>query len=611
MKKIRQLVNAPVWFLICALTALGLSSICAAYGQSIDFGGPKYLAAQNTIGPAGDEIKQLQQQLGAQDDDPGPQNGRIDNLTRQALDSYCREQLPQIKKDGPDKDLSQQQAQSEMLDSYLITPDDAKTLAGNPETKSVAKALTPLVGAEFATAALFDNAVDQMLKTDEEKAAYNDAVKNELQKVARKTHSLEGAAPIAWNSTRCGCVPDLTGETYGLYPYWMAEQKDEKGNAPAIVFDALTRIGYYALFMDAEGRIQKDDLWETAKKHTAPFIDTAHRYRTRVDIVICCPVWQTWRQMATGYRSPTMVDQISSLVFVTPGFDGVTLYFNTYPKKETTEPDAMALKLFLDLLSKRLSPKPTGPHLNLMFPAITKDNKERVSQFFTTLFPGTPDHDDASDPVNLILTFLNYPTSTEKKEMRYIIERMFKGKQRQKMLRKIVPIINLSKKPEPQQFRDDLIYFEDNFGGVGFWPAPAAGKENITDQISEEIVSQFQPDEHITSLQKTLKDRSRTLCRYVCPNRAVIEYVFFTILFILGAWALGACWVCELRILFRSGFLYLMAVVAIEVLVLASLLACDPDWTKYATLVFIALAVLLTIFLVFRQISKMKEEKYP
>ena len=103
--------------------------------------------------------------------------------------------------------------------------------------------------------------------------------------------------------------------------------------------------------------------------------------------------------------------------------------------------------------------------------------------------------DDEEKIVDKVLVFLKRPTSEAKKLLRTRLEKgKYYGAERPEVLRSIIPIVPPSghqfvKRQQPKgqgsnssdkdysQFIDDVAYFNDNFGGIGFWPVPLLGGE--------------------------------------------------------------------------------------------------------------------------------------
>jgi hypothetical protein len=115
-----------------------------------------------------------------------------------------------------------------------------------------------------------------------------------------------------------------------------------------------------------------------------------------------------------------------------------------------------------------------------------------------------------------------------------------------------------------QHYRDDLIYVQDNFGGVGFWPAPLMGPQFNTQQ-AQALRTTFGPDPG--------SGISEALCSIVCPNRWLFRLAF-ELLLVIGV----VCWIllqwrCEWRD--RYGRYALLGTIP-PLLVGAALVQCDP-----------------------------------
>jgi hypothetical protein len=465
---------------------------------------------------------------------------------------------------------------------------------------------------DFPVLDLFDNAVEEQFKIQSlEARLYSGELKHRLQRMAQTPHPMDDLGPLQWKNDRCGCVPEFTGtaNTYGFYPYWL-KGKGEEG-VPQIDFSALSRIGCFALYLDRDGRLQAHELWESRPRQ-AGFVSKAHKYRTRADVVVHIPDWFAWYEIVTAHQG-RVVRELAGLVSTAPKADGITLFLGTYPENPS---HLEAFKQLLGKLRARLDKTGRPFALNLMLPAILKQNEEKVGRFLTTIFPETAealdadDRESAPDMVDLLLVFLYQPTTYWKKEMRYIIEKHFKGVQRKKVQRKILPVVMSPADAGDQQFIDDLIYFEDNFGGVGFWPVPDGAEKNRR-RLSEEVSAAFVNPDQAALMQKVWVDQFQQICRFICPNRGVLRIIFLSGFAFMALWAVIACWVCELRRIYRRFSWYFLAVILIDILLLFSLLICDPAWVGYSTAIFIGMLIALAFYLVFRQVGKMKAADYP
>ena len=145
-------------------------------------------------------------------------------------------------------------------------------------------------------------------------------------------------------------------------------------------------------------------------------------------------------------------------------------------------------------------------------------------------------------PINYVLVFLQRPTSDAKKLLRRRIEDSFQGEERATTLRKIVPIVpnaahqdllreerlGVSSKSAPVlQFVDDVVYFQDNFGGMGFWPSPSmtvASQLELTDDVLRGFDSRRDYLLPTALRSERLGDevaRPSAICDAICTNRAI------------------------------------------------------------------------------------------
>jgi len=110
-----------------------------------------------------------------------------------------------------------------------------------------------------------------------------------------------------------------------------------------------------------------------------------------------------------------------------------------------------------------------------------------------------------ADPkmVDNVFVFLTQDTSKSKKNLRQIIENAFEGAARQTILRKIVPIVVAQGLAEQEvkdeveygkgitQFKDDLIYMQNNFAGIGLWHLSLTqSKEDSEDEVAKKEVAE-------------------------------------------------------------------------------------------------------------------------
>lgn len=136
-------------------------------------------------------------------------------------------------------------------------------------------------------------------------------------KLARKSGlSPIHADPVRWIAPPdCGCQDTVKsiftmGTFYGFYPYW---QHLEEGQS--IDFSRLDRIGYVGAMMKPEGNgniLALPQNWSAEKKFSQ-FIQTTHRYRTKLDLVVTTPR-DLSRDQLTGLFTDDMVKHLVEAV---------------------------------------------------------------------------------------------------------------------------------------------------------------------------------------------------------------------------------------------------------------------------------------------------------
>ena len=123
-----------------------------------------------------------------------------------------------------------------------------------------------------------------------------------------------------------------------------------------------------------------------------------------------------------------------------------------------------------------------------------------------------------------ILVLMDEPTADTKKKLRLDIDEdgSLYGRKRELLLRNIIPVIEFDSR-NWLQLEGDLIYFKDNFGGVGFWPLFVEPKEKTenpdeaqklgeTNSVSGHLVKFFQQESRNGQPDSMLN-------KFVCENR--------------------------------------------------------------------------------------------
>ena len=154
------------------------------------------------------------------------------------------------------------------------------------------------------------------------------------------------------------------------------------------------------------------------------------------------------------------------------------------------------------------------------------------------------------------------------------------------------------------QFVDDLVYFQDNFDGIGFWPAPAVGAtlpDGSPDRMAELVAARYYAWD-LPMVPKRYEPQVRGAvegaCSLVCPNRIAVY---------LTAVAAAGMGVVVTALSYYSGRTRMLArrllVVPILLLVILGLMAitvaCDPGSRSWSPLTILALMALVCGSIVF------------
>ncbi|MDE2388696.1 MAG: hypothetical protein KGN35_06380, partial [Betaproteobacteria bacterium] len=336
---------------------------------------------------------------------------------------------------------------------------------------------------------------------------YEHAVQPAIAALYKKTPDYRAAAAVQWDGTGCGCViDDLSGTVYGFYPFWLAGEKQ------TVNFSVLSRVAYYGLAFDDEGVIKQANnvhnestvLSRDSADWNAQtaFIQTARKHNSKVDWVIRNDksYWDRWKKLSYSSRAAvfeTLTEDIVSFLtspvtdpiaeikqnvtlgMVTPPAlgDGVTLYFDDFPDDD----DSIKLfKRFFTELQKRLFAEKNDYYVNIMVPQSALGTgiyrySNLIEWIDNTKSSGSANVSSATnwraaDMRTNILVLIEEPTTDSKKKLRLDIENGgLHGIERGMLKWHIVPVIEFDGR-DWKQLEDDVVYFNDNFGGIGFWP---------------------------------------------------------------------------------------------------------------------------------------------
>lgn len=453
-----------------------------------------------------------------------------------------------------------------------------------------------------------------------------------LAQQARRVAS-DSLSPIRWSGGTCGCSrEDLSGVVYGLYPFWLADQVTvPEGALPLAAkqeldFSVLTRIGYYGLYLDDKGGIDQSRHWNNHKDAIA-FVRTARKYRSKLDLVVYTDAWSSWTDTDIENAASTVAEEMNlpvpagaaerfkSLVpfandtNATMG-NGVTVYFVGYSNPENAN-KRRNITGFVQKLSEKLTENARSVLLNIMLD-VDWAAIEGGGGVFSGLKTGNI---DIAKYVDLVLVLLDEPTTDTKKKLRSDIENEFKGEDRKIMLRKIVPVISpMGQNKDPlgayAQFTDDLIYFQDNFAGVGLWTLPLK-KNAEAPEINSLIVKYFQQPSQQDFIKRMASVYVPQLCDFACPNRWLFR-IAFDILAVLLIFVLILSRIfCRLCQWLKQHPWPLLWLLAVTILVFSVSLVCDPFWQQRRDSVLIGLLLVGVLIWLWYYIRRLNQGELP
>ncbi len=441
---------------------------------------------------------------------------------------------------------------------------------------------------------------------------------------ARLITILEEPGPIKQNGVDCGCSREFSAMVYGFYPYLLA-----RGEEQNIDFSLFDRIGFNMQVLDKEGDIPNRLQWSNENvsgKSIAKFISKAHKHRVKVDLTFYASDWQSWSEKTIDNAVNNIVETASQEFhgsgailwrgLFPESIDGINLYFDEY----TLSADSNRLVDIVESLAEELKKKGSAAKLNIILgldrPGISKEHFIKFKVHFNRLRDILVDEDET---IENVFIFLTKDTSKSKKALRQVVENAFRGDERKKVLRKIVPIIKLAEidlEPSPgndkgeSQFDDDLVYLNDNYAGVGLWPLPLKSTSDAK-KIEDALINNYRADDGLNYLGEKLNEYAPGLCKFVCPNRILFYLASGLLAGLLVIYALLALWNCRLREIYRRNFFYFLALFILIPLILVISLVCDPAWDKRIDRVVIGVLLLVIVGIGWRSIRKAVQPPLP
>lgn len=530
-------------------------------------------------------------------------------------------------------------------------------VSGDASSARLAERLQRLVGIEYPNRQLFEAALRDVPSAGAQQTApsLSEGLMDQAVRVAQteveNPQATRVTGPFAVED--CGCVPQKTeavGNTvYAFYPFWYApaanapppEEGTEEAEAEAkpvgapatlqpIDYELSGRVAFYGLEFDflypdedeARRSLQINYLnhWIDMRRD---FITSARQHRAKVDLAFDMRHWQRW----SAREIQAVVERIATQMAPIPHFesysldairsaiptlfdrlqpDAVTLIFENYTGAAQSSIDAAKLVDLVQAIERALRPRGQTVNLAVSLDFENIEGKEDLLGDLRELFI---EGSDGEVNVENVLVFLERNTSDTKKFIRERFDHgRFQGTERQRVLRSIVPIVPASahefvfqrqlgegsQAEAPfSQYRDDLVYFADNFAGIGFWPLPR--QDNAETAVLKSTLLELWKPAALPEQLEAFEPRFEQFCTWACPRRAGIALITMAV-FAAVALLVGFSYYSGLidRVAFKwysvhFGVLFIVAALIV-------LTTCDPYAVAPRFLLAAFLAVLLMLF---------------
>lgn len=444
---------------------------------------------------------------------------------------------------------------------------------------------------------------------------YEQVVQPAIAPLYKKSPVYRAASSVQWDGSGCGCVlDDLSGTVYGFYPFWLAGEKQ------TVNFSVLSRVAYYGLSFDEDGIIKHANnihnestilsLGDAGRDAQTAFIQAARKHNSKVDWVIRNDksYWERWKKLSNPSKAAvfeTLTENIVNLLTsrltdrfstirqnITFGMipppalgDGITLYFDGFPDdRESVE----LFNRFFTELQKRLFAQGGDYFVNILVPqSALGSGVYRYANLFAWVDNTKPSSsadtsfatNARSDVRTKILILIEEPTTDSKKKLRLDIENgELHGIERGILLRHIVPVIEFDGR-DWKQLEDDIVYFKDNFGGIGFWPLWANEPEVVAEMPFRCDEINFVSGCLVRYFQNTTwhGEPESMLEKMVCENRVYFRLALVALIFLCLLFTILYLYSCRIHKKISNFYvIYLLVVLLPTVIVALLLLTYDP-----------------------------------
>lgn len=454
--------------------------------------------------------------------------------------------------------------------SALSTLLTQKNLVAFP--KDIIKKLLPLQNEVFASAHLMDMALNLVGLSASQEAPLIESILN----LAGKTGIMPTMNhPIIWTAPDgCGCQDNKESicsadHFYGFYPYWIHPKEGK-----TIQFSQLDRIGLVAATLNPtianKNKLIVPPNWNTSAKDSQ-FIQTAHRYRSKVDLVVTTPDSLTQSQLESLFTQSVIQELVNAVkqpldhrfsnrmqpllsfgISPIPTIaDGITLDIDLNPL--TTTESQKAFLQFAQKLKEALQGNQAQPahftdryYLNIVIP-INRLPKKANHNFYTltnlltlsrwtNFFILRPAAHTASTHTS--------GQTTELRNVRYAqiwLNRQNDQEQAAKVYHHILPILtnaNTITSKTAITNLNQLIHFASwSFSGAAFWPIPL-------DTSAQKIVSDvyYPTSTTLPAPLSVIMTKVHQLFNWVCPHRWFLRITLLGIFAIITTILIVSIW---------------------------------------------------------------------
>lgn len=440
-----------------------------------------------------------------------------------------------------------------LIDGIAALP----TLA--PPTADISGDLTEIVGLSYPNDRLFEVALKNFseIRIDRGEDPLDARSTAALLDVARKTVDNPRAdrVPVLLTDD-CGCVAPRRENAlvYGFWPFWEAplENTDnpvEPGSSAGLNLEIVERVAFWGLQTTVAGVVVPEERWTNEAARS--FITSAHRHQAKADLAVELVGWQQW-DSPTVDRLVVQIDRmmrplerldrnswrerLRSLpaIFDSKQPDGLTLYLRGYDGRSSApRANLEPIEQLVTQLNSRLELRDQTINLAVDQPLSDDSN----IQLFGDLAPFLTGLNPEDRLIKLLLVFLERPTTATKKAIRRGIdsEAAYGGELRTQIYRALVPVVppgahsaiytsRDQNSPEPTEYGqlvDDLIWFQDNFAGIGLWPGTGLMKNSDTGVAAE--ISKIFDKPRFAAIPEQYRSSLETLCDTACPNRVYVQ----------------------------------------------------------------------------------------